>query len=78
LQVLNELAIASVPQLGTVVLDHTVDALVEFSQGTSMLNPKMQREGVVLRSLVEEYDDEIGGRLSFKAINPKLLLKYDE
>ena len=26
----------------------------------------------------EEYDEDIGGRLSFKAINPKFLLKYDE
>ncbi len=41
-------------------------------------NPHVQREGIVLRPLVEEYDDDIGGRLSFKAINPKFLLKYDE
>ena len=31
-----------------------------------------------LRPLVEEHDEDIGGRLSFKAINPKFLLKYDE
>ena len=31
-----------------------------------------------LRALVEEHDEDIGGRLSFKAINPKFLLKYDE
>ena len=66
------------PQLGTLVLDHTVDELVAFSEGTSVLNPKVQREGVVLRPLAEEYDEDIGGRLSFKAINPKFLLKYDE
>ena len=66
------------PQLGTIVLNHTVDELVAFSEGTSVLNPKVQREGVVLRPLVEEYDEDIGGRLSFKAINPKFLLKYDE
>ena len=41
-------------------------------------NPQVQREGVVLRPLIEEYDEDIGGRLSFKAINPKFLLKYDE
>lgn len=78
LKVLDELAIAPPPQLGTIVLDHTVDALIAFSEGTSVLNPKVQREGVVLRPLVEEYDEDIGGRLSFKAINPKFLLKYDE
>jgi hypothetical protein len=33
---------------------------------------------MVLRPLAEEYDEDIGGRLSFKAINPKFLLKYDE
>jgi len=30
------------------------------------------------REEVEEHDEEIGSRLSSKAINPKFLLKYDE
>ncbi len=77
-QIHADLALAPAPQLGTIVLNHTVDELIAFSEGTSVLNPKIQREGVVLRPLVEEYDEEIGGRLSFKAINPKFLLKYDE
>lgn len=47
-------------------------------RGASILNPQSQREGVVLRPLVEEHDEDIGGRLSFKVINPKFLLKYDE
>ena len=64
--------------LGTIVLDNTVDELVAFSEGASVLNSQVQREGVVLRPLVEEYDEDVGGRLSFKAINPKFLLKYDE
>ena len=55
-----------------------VDEPVAFSEGTSVLNPNAQREGVMLRPLAEEYDADIGGRLSFKAINPKFLLKYDE
>jgi len=78
LQVLEEMLLVPVPQLGSIVLDHTVDSLIAFSEGTSVLNPKVQREGVILRPLAEEYDDELGGRLSFKAINPKFLLKYDE
>jgi RNA ligase (TIGR02306 family) len=78
LEILTELGLKPVPQLGTVVLNHTVDELVAFSEGMSVLNPKVQREGVVLRPLAEEHDEEIGGRLSFKAINPKFLLKYDE
>ena len=66
------------PQLGTLVLDHSVDELVAFAEGTSLLNPKIQREGLVLRPFTEEYDEDLGGRLSFKVINPKFLLKYDE
>jgi RNA ligase (TIGR02306 family) len=75
---LGEAGLESVPQLGTLELNHTVDELVAYSEGASVLNPKVQREGVVLRPLAEEYDEDIGGRLSFKAINPKFLLKYDE
>jgi RNA ligase (TIGR02306 family) len=78
LAILRELGIESVPQLGTLQLDHTVDQLVAFSEGPSVLNPNVQREGVVLRPLTEEFDEDIGGRLSFKVINPKFLLKYDE
>jgi RNA ligase (TIGR02306 family) len=78
LALLAEMQLESVPQLGTIELNHTVDQLVVFSEGTSLINPKVQREGVVLRPLTEEYDDVIGGRLSFKAINPKFLIKYDE
>lgn len=78
LEVLAEMGLEPVPQLATVVLDHTVDQLVALSEGTSALNPQVQREGIVLRPLAEEHDEDIGGRLSFKAINPKFLLKYDE
>ncbi|MFO0937425.1 MAG: RNA ligase (ATP) [Gemmataceae bacterium] len=78
LNVIRELGLESVPQLGTVELDNTVDELVALAEGTSVLNPMVQREGIVLRPLQEEHDADIGGRLSFKAINPKFLLKYDE
>jgi RNA ligase (TIGR02306 family) len=78
LEVVRDLGLEPVPQLGTLVLDHSIDDLVALAKGTSVLNPKSQREGVVLRPLSEEYDEDIGGRLSFKAINPSFLLKYDE
>lgn len=78
LSMLGDISLEAVPQLGTMVLEHTVDELVAFSEGTSALNPKAQREGVILRPFVEEYDEDVGGRLSFKVINPKFLLKYDE
>jgi RNA ligase (TIGR02306 family) len=72
-----EMGLEAVPQLGTLVLNHGVDELVAMSEGTSVLNAKAQREGIVLRPLREVEDDYLG-RLSFKAINPKFLLKYDE
>ncbi|MCE9565402.1 MAG: RNA ligase (ATP) [Planctomycetes bacterium] len=72
-----EMGLEVVPHLGTLVLSHTVDELVALSEGMSVLNPKAHREGVVLRPLTEVQDDYLG-RLSFKAINPKFLLKYDE
>lgn len=78
LNIADKVGLDLVPQLGTLVLNHTVDELVALSEGTSILNAKIQREGIVLRPLVEEHDEDIGGRLSFKAINPKFLLKYDE
>jgi RNA ligase (TIGR02306 family) len=78
LATLAEVGLEGVPQLGTMVLNHTVDELVSFSEGLSALNPKAQREGIVLRPLVEEYDEDVEGRLSFKVINPKFLLKYDD
>ena len=75
---LDRSSLQGVPQLGTITLSHSVDDLVALSEGTSVLNPKVQREGIVLRPLAEEWDEEIAGRLSFKAINPKFLLKFDE
>lgn len=78
LALLAEMGLESVPQLGTIVLEHSVDELIALSEGVSVLNPQVQREGIVLRPLVEEHDEDVGGRLSFKAINPKFLLKYDE
>ncbi len=78
LDLLHEFRLEAVPQLGTIVLDHGVDDLIRLSEGVSELNPKVQREGIVLRPNAEEYDADVGGRLSFKAINPQFLLKYDE
>jgi RNA ligase (TIGR02306 family) len=72
-----EMGLEAVPQLGTMTLNHSVDELVALSEGMSVLNAKAHREGLVLRPLTEVQDDYLG-RLSFKAINPKFLLKYDE
>lgn len=59
------------------VLNHTVDDLIKAAEGNSKLNSQMPREGIVLRSLQECRDPEIG-RLSFKVINNQYLLKFEE
>lgn len=65
-------------------LSNSIDELVEMSIGKSTLNPKIQREGIVLRPVVETCDIAAGhafgsnGRVSFKVINPQFLLKYGE
>jgi RNA ligase (TIGR02306 family) len=78
LELLREFRLEAVPQLGSFTLDHDVDGLIRMAEGVSVLNPKVQREGIVLRPNAEEHDTDLGGRLSFKAINPLFLLKYDE
>jgi hypothetical protein len=61
IEILKDIGLESVPQLGNLVLNHTVDELVELSIGNSVLNAKAQREGIVLRPYVEEHDADIGG-----------------
>lgn len=55
----------------------TVEKAVEFSIGQSALNKDTKREGVVVKTALFERDFELG-RLSFKIINPKFLLKYEQ
>ena len=54
-----------------------IDALVELSKGKSILNPKIEREGIVIRPLVEIDDPKIG-RVSFKSINSQFLLNFND
>lgn len=50
----------------------TVQELVEFSKGKSVISPNIDREGIVVRCI------ENGRKLlSFKVINPDFLLKYE-
>jgi RNA ligase (TIGR02306 family) len=79
LHIVQYLGLTTVPiVLSEYILPSTVDELVEFSKGKSVLNPDTHREGVVLRPHINEYDEDIQGRLSFKCINPDFLLKYNE
>ena len=72
------LELKTVPVVGEVTLTGiTVDDLVKMSDKRSVLNLETKREGIVLRPYVEETDPELG-RLSFKVINTKFLLKYND
>lgn len=51
----------------------TVDEMVKYSIGKSVLNPKVEREGVVVR-LIENGQKIV----SFKSISPQFLLKNEE
>ena len=68
---LNAFGIKTVPILETdFLLPETIDACVELSNGESVVNPNILREGLVFRN----YETNI----SFKVINPYFLLKNDE
>lgn len=58
-------------------LTDNIDELVEMSKGKSILNPAINREGIVIRPL-QEINDISFGRVSFKVINPDFSLKYGE
>jgi RNA ligase (TIGR02306 family) len=76
LETAAELGFATVPDLGSFVLEHSIDEVVAMSEGKSKINSKIEREGIVLRPDVPGVDDR-GNRISFKAINPRFLLKYE-
>lgn len=73
---LENLGLPVVPVLDAAFpLDNDINALVELSKRKSTLHPAVWAEGVVIRPLRERQDAL--GRVSFKAINPEFLLKYE-
>ena len=74
-----DLEVETVPLLDTYRLpaDWGVDGWVDYATRRSQLNPKVWAEGVVVRSIQEINEPLLGGRMSFKAINPEFLLKED-
>ena len=82
---ISEMSLETVPILNdNFELGDDIGLLVESAKGNSCVCPSAKREGIVIRpvSEVEEVDEARGylvrNRLSFKAINPEFLLKYDE
>lgn len=74
---LDGLGLSSVPIIQTgFCLEPDIDFLLQLSVGKSLLNAQTEREGIVIRPMVEQRCDI--GRVSFKAVSPEFLLKYGE
>jgi len=72
---INQLGFKTVPVIeNDFVLINSIEELVNKAVGKSILY-NVDREGIVIRPLVEKVDST--GRVSFKAINPEFLLKYE-
>ena len=76
--IISRLGLKKVPQVGRFEMNHTVEDLVQMSVGHSELNKSIHREGIVVRPVLNQRDEEISGPLSFKVINPQFLLWNDE
>ena len=77
---LEDLNLKMVPVLEyDYALENDIEKLVAKSSMKSVLNKDTIAEGIVIRPVVEEIDKHtLQGRVSFKAINPDFLIKYDE
>lgn len=75
----DELGLDRVPVLFTnFTIPKTTEQFVEWVSGMkSSLNTNVKPEGIVVRSWVEQKDEDLG-RLSFKVINPLYLLENGE
>lgn len=72
---IEALGLETVPILDTnFVLTADIPELVQLSEGRSVL-ADVTREGIVIRPLTEQRG--LMGRISFKAISPSFLLKYE-
>ena len=56
-------------------LPKTVDEMLLYAEGKSLINPDVEREGIVVRPKIERLYN--GTRFSFKAISNKYLLKSE-
>lgn len=67
--VLSQLKLIMVPTLNESVIRNDIKYYVELSKGKSKINSNILREGIVIRSLNDNF--------SFKSINPEYLLKQE-
>jgi RNA ligase (TIGR02306 family) len=74
---IKQLDLTTVPILETdFILTNDIPSLVDKGIGKSVLKNDVHREGIVIRPLTEQRDRD--GRVSFKAINPDFLLKFQD
>ena len=74
-QIISDLKLETVPILDwNYILPASVDEILAYAQGKSVLNPQTEREGVVF----VRHELKNQGRLSFKAISNKFLIKNEE
>jgi RNA ligase (TIGR02306 family) len=74
---MDDFELESVPVLESdFALSSDIPTLVEKAIGKSVLRQETHREGIVIRPLQEKTDTI--GRVSFKSINPKFLLKFED
>ena len=53
------------------------DAIKDYARGKSFIHDSVWREGIVIRSMIETTDTDMG-RLSFKIVDPRQLIKYNK
>ncbi len=77
---MEALKLPTVPILSeNFILHDNIEELVKLSTDKSSINPKVWREGIVIRPLTEKMDLEMAsgfgnGRVSFKVVNPEYLI----
>lgn len=81
---IKEIDLETVPIISTAfALTDDIEELVRIATRKSIITPKVNAEGIVIRPLIEKVDLQMSsgyssGRLTFKAVNPIYLLEHDE
>ncbi len=77
IDICNELNLTPVPLLFKGIANNTIEQWINYSIDTSVINNKVQREGIVVRTTEEiqiPHIQTVNQRASFKVINPEFLL----
>ncbi len=75
ISICEQLDIPHCPLTDLITLNYTMEDLLKLAEAKSLINPKIEREGLVLRAVEP---DTNGNHLSFKVISNKFLIKNNE